>query len=1717
MGWLCRLGSAAMVLSGLLPGLSAQADSVVVINEIHYQPESASQEFVELYNPLSVDVDMSGWRFDGGITFDFPEGTILPARSHRVVARDPVALEAATGHAGALGPFNGALANQGETLRLWNNNSASRSRQLPSPPPAAAELWSVDIQGDGVGGVFGQVPPTLMSGPEAMSGVGAVWNAFTVPGHPAVISNPTLSLKDSAGANSAVSFAVTGTVSGFSVSSSGGSTPIFADYLFIKAGNADSSITWKISGLDSAKSYSLWLYGSSARSIRMRVDIDGDSSLVNNSLVTVPADGGIQISGIKPGADGVINGEADTASGEGNWGGFQLMVPPGSEPGELVTAVPNQSLENRRLMEELTYGIDGEWPAGPAGSGFTLAKIDPRGGSQASNWAVSAQINGSPGKRNFAESAPGSAPAEGLLPVAGPPVFLNEISGSADSGFLIELYHAGKGTVSLEGWTLVDRDSQSTFPFHAGATLAVGEFMVLDEDALGFRPAEGSVIFLHAPTRLADAVGVTAGLRGRQQAGTGRWLHPSSATFGAPNEFEIAENVVINEIFHSAMGRADEEWLELKNAGEEVADISGWKLAGGVDFIFPQGTGIAAGGYLVVAKDSLALREKYPDRPIIGDFSRRLGSEDHVVLIDVNGNPADEISYASDGAWPGRADKGGSSMELRDPRADNSRPEAWAASATGPLGEWQTISYSAVATDDGIGNDAFHDFLLGMLEEGEVLIDDVSVRENPAGANVELIQNGGFEADVIGSVPQAWRCLGNHGQDRSVVVADPDDPTNRCFRIFATGNTEDKHNRVETTFAAGRQVVLGRTYQISLRARWMGGSQQVNTRLYFNHLQKTTLLAAGDRWGTPGLPNSSRLANLGPTFEGFNHHPAVPAAGGLVTVSATLRDPQGVAAAMLFYRIGSGTWQSVSMNTIESGAHAAAVPGQSSGTLVQYFIRATDGLGAVAEYPAGGAAGGAFFRVANNDADTSGLRGNLRVLISPENQTLLFSATNRMSNDTFPATVIEDEIHIYHDCALRLKGSAFGRFAGTEFGYNIKFSAQSPYRGVHTSVSIERAGDMKEIVAKHILNRAGGGHWSQYDDVARINGPGVSGIALIAASRTTGVFLNGLFPELPRGTVFNHELLYQPNGTLDGSPQSIKLNNPYNHNRGTYDLMDRGEDKEAYRWGWQIRSKRLDDDYSSIVRLNRAFALTGADFAREIVEIIDVDQWMRTWAIMGLYGNDDQYGRVWAHNWRLYQRPTDGRLIALPWDLDRAFNLSTSSPLLPTGFAITKLFTVPAFKRLFDSHVLDIVNTTFNSSYMTGWVAHFGLVTAEGGKFGGIPGYVGTRSGHALGTLPAPVPFAITTNGGADFTTSENLVTLEGTGWSDIASVSLSNHDVPLNLIWTGPTAWRTELSLVNGVNSINLIARDPQGLEIGVAGLSITSESTTVPASSENLVVSELHYHPHPPTPAEIAAGFGHDREFEYIELQNIDETRSIDLSRVRFDRGVSYVVSPGTLVPPGGKVVIPRRAAAFALRHPGVPILPQYFITTDPTGNQLSNGGEEIRLVGADEQPIKWFVYEDTAPWPVAADGDGPTLVLISPRTNPDHSDPLSWRASLSTGGAPGGSDGKPFTGDAVADANGDGVPDLVGHAIGAGLPSFMTTDGSGGFWFTLERDVAAEVELNVERSTTLLPGSWQVIGSGSLISRSTAGGSLERLVFSIAAPEAGLPVFVRIRARN
>ena len=1639
-------------------------DSVVVFNEIHYHPEGddVALEYVELYNQMAVNVDLSNWRI-GGIGYDFPEGTVINARSYLVVAKVPA------NYPGALGPFAGTLSNSGERLRLYNNNRSFR-----------------------------------------------------------------------------------------------------------------------------------------------------------------------------------------TTAGAGS-------------TGEVL-----DSLDRRRIMDEIDFGDTYPWPAGADGSGATLAKIDPATGSaHPQNWAHSSGAGGTPGAANV------------FSPV--PAIAFNEIAGSEDATFAVELVNHGGVPVALGGSVIVSSNPlHSEYTLPAG-TLVPGAFLTIDGAALGFVPDDNNRLFLFTPGKsaLVDAVRADNRLRARSPEGSGRWLVPDGATFGAANSFSIDDSVVISEIFYHAypqrassgtpptftnqqvmdwdhtwrynldagsaglpagwedsahvvddiswaegpgllgretstlgepirtevtlsskvtyyfeteftysdtatvdqlfiehyiddgaviylngeeVGRVnlpggvivpgttaspvvsnatlrtltvqnptilqgsnrlsvevhqattgssdlvlgmraslrkidspgtpgtpyserDEEWVELYNRGASLIDLGGWSLGGGIDFDFPAGTTIAAGDYLVVAKEPAELAAKFPGVTIIGDYSERLGNGgDTIVLEDANGNPADEVTYFDRGKWHAEADGGGSSLELVDPDSDNSVAGAWAASDESARSTWNTYTYEGVAQSDGIGNNAYHEFLIALLDAGEFLLDDVSVVEN---GSIEMIQNGDFEGDAIGATASRWRAIGTHGSHgRTVVVADPDSPGNRCLHVVATGPTEDKHNKLETTFANGEQVTAGATYRISFRAKFLSGSNQVNTRLYFNYLQRTTDIATPEVWGTPGSANSRAVANAGPTLSALAHAPVVPDVNQSVNVAIDASDPDGISSMTVFYSINGGAFQSSPMAVGQDGVrYVGAIPGQSAGRIVRFYVRAVDVAGATAFFPAAGADGGAFYKVQDGLADSSGLRHNFRIIMADDDRQFLFRNTNRMSNDRFPVTVIEDETTAYYDVGVRLKASGFGRFNSGHYGFNVRFEPDQLFRGVHPSISVERSPDLKEILAKHLMNRAGGTYQSFYDDAAYLVPPntGDRGRCLLSMARQTNNFWDGIFPDADEpGTLFNHELLYNPNNT-DGGPEGLKIGNPYNHTNGRYDLVDRGDDKEPYRWGFQIRSARGRDDYSQIVAVNQAMGnLSGSALRDALDPIIDADQWMRTFAMMSLNGTDDIYSRIWEHNFRYYVRPGDGRVIVLQWDLDRSFQLGTTSSITPSRNTVTKLFSIPQYRRLFDGHLDDLVKTTFNSSYVSSWASHFNSLTGSSNQ----TNYINSRANFALGTLPANVPFSITTNGGNDFSEADSAVDLEGDAWVDVFTIEVNGIALPVE--WTDANSWRVTVPIGTGANPLTFTAINNHGVEVGSDSITVTNTSPVDLADASNTIISELHYHPEDPSQAEIDAGFADADQFEFIELTNVG-TADVDFTSVAFTDGVDFVFPAGVVVSPGGRIVLVSDQAAFLQRYgAGAATIVGVY-----SGN-LRNSGERVRLEAADDSVIADFSYGDDSPWPTSADGDGYSLVF----NGSDPGSPQDWRPSTARGGNPGGSDRVPFTGG-----------DLLVYSL-ASDPSIEIIGDS--FELTFRQNLAADdAEVVVEFSDDL--ASWAE--GGTFVSSENQGDGTTLMTYSAPLPPGNSPrqfgrVLVRLR---
>ena len=207
-----------------------------------------------------------------------------------------------------------------------------------------------------------------------------------------------------------------------------------------------------------------------------------------------------------------------------------------------------------------------------------------------------------------------------------------------------------------------------------------------------------------------------------------------------------------------------------------------------------------------------------------------------------------------------------------------------------------------------------------------------------------------------------------------------------------------------------------------------------------------------------------------------------------------------------------------------------------------------------------------------------------------------------------------------------------------------------------------------------------------------------------------------------------------------------------------------------------------------------------------------------------------------------------------------------------------------------------------------------------------------------------------------------------------------------------------------------------------------------TIPASPQNLTLSEILYHPASPSASETAAGFLSENDFEFIRLTN-SSTSPIDLTGILFTAGISFSAAPNlqNLLPPNASTVIVRNARAWSARFGSLwPILGEF-------SGQLDNGGESISLLSASGEPIASLTYDDRSPWP----NDSPRgfSIVLSPNLPPDH--PASWSPSLDPGGSgvhsfalwrqrhfPDAPD--PSESLALADPDTDGLPNLIEYAL-------------------------------------------------------------------------------------
>jgi hypothetical protein len=1286
----------------------------LIITEVMYHPTDDGEglEFIELYNNRAVFEDLSGYAFTNGIEYAFEPGTILQAKQYLVVALNPAALARAYDLTNVVGPYSGRLANSGERIEL----SDAAGQVLISFRFDEESPWPVSPDGTGhslVLAKFGGDPEEASTwSPSAYIG--------GTPGGP----DENQADAEDQGIAVLVSLGHPGR--------------------YFK-GRSEPSPDWL------GRATTDWT----------KIDFQ------DNPIRTAWSDG--------PSGFGYSNDPAEL-----QYIGTETNDMPGSYMSIYArlpfTLTYDDIASFSQLHAEIHYDdgyvlyLNGARVAASEGISGNPPAYNQSGGTAtdppADNVDLSSRLNLLvPGTNVLAiqvhnASLSGSSDCFAspiLRATIGPlgsgdnpraRVVINELltnSDAAEGNDWIELYNPGPIAVDLSNIYLSDdRADLLKYKLPDGIVLRPGEFWTVRQgagpDEFDFGLAStGETVYVTAatndlaPIRVLDAVRfgpmepeVTLG---RFPDGAPTLNILSAPMSGGPNAQPWIGDIVINEImYHHAMRDERYEYIELYNRGDGTVWLDGWAFTDGIDYTFGPGTRMEPGSYLVVAKDPDFLVGVYENLVIgsnvvgpytggLDDHSERLRLSYPLERVDPDTGEvevahvtADEVTYYDGGRWPSWADGQGASLELRDPRSDNDTPDAWADSDESAKSQWKAFAFTIEANDADYTHDRVSIFDIILLNRGEVLLDDLSLSMGRG----NILNNRGFE-----SAEANWRRLGNHV--RSFATTQESRSGSRSLHLIATGHGDPGANRVNQSIPSGTADRVA----FSGWAKWLRGCRflLLRTSRELSPVQPPRPAHAFElemplNLGTPGRRNTAFVSNRGPDILDVKHAPVLPAAGEPITVTARVKDNDGVTSVWLRYRSeGNASFTRAPMTDDGSGSDSiagdglftAAIPGASARTMRAFYIEASDGS-AVTRFPtrlqptAEVPERTCLVRVGDTPLTTR--FATYRIWLSND-VIAAFQSRPNLSNELLDCTFVYNDTDVFYNASLRYRGSPFIRSGsgqnplGRE-AYRITFNPDQKFRGceeINIDTGEESNRGILQERASYWFYRQMGLQYSTQEFVRPIIN-GTSHSAFEDVRKIDGDYIDRWFPGDNEGYIHKIDdyFEYSANGTQHRNlDEGLKYD--FRH-----PLLE-----ETYRWGFEKRSHRENDDWQHL--FDFAVALNtpsnSSRYEQSIEAVIHPEQFAKVLAIRHALGDWDSYGYNRGKNNYFYYALPEGKWYLIPWDID--FTLGSGNGANTNLFSMNsgqfpevyQFLNYPKYRQMYLNAFKELVNGPWQTSYGT--------------------------------------------------------------------------------------------------------------------------------------------------------------------------------------------------------------------------------------------------------------------------------------------------------------------------------------------------------------------------------------------------------------------------------
>ncbi|MEZ5301298.1 MAG: putative Ig domain-containing protein [Verrucomicrobiales bacterium] len=508
--------------------------------------------------------------------------------------------------------------------------------------------------------------------------------------------------------------------------------------------------------------------------------------------------------------------------------------------------------------------------------------------------------------------------------------------------------------------------------------------------------------------------------------------------------------------------------------------------------------------------------------------------------------------------------------------------------------------------------------------------------------------------------------------------------------------------------------------------------------------------------GTPAAANSAASGAEGPLILEATHAPAVPRSGQSVTVSARL---VGGSSATLHWRASAESAPAFNQAAMADngafgdgdagdGVFGAVIPAQPAGTVIEFYITARDASSNERAWPAPtdqGQTANALFQF--DDEEWTGAPCIYRIVLTKAEEAE-FAGIDRDSDAMMNATFI----------------------ARTDSGFAVRYRS-----GVRVRGASSRGDDPVPLRLSLPADRPWDGMtdfnlntqftWLQY-----------VGMKLFAACdlpapmvRPVQVRLNGTNGATGEEEQFGSYVHVQPlNGEFvdQAFPGAEEGGNLYKKVRPDRDWSYRNGNITAYLSdGWSKQTNSSENDWSDLNAFLQTMSAGGGNpnYQADVEAIADVTQWLRWFAAMTLLNNGETNLSNGADDdYTFYFRPSDGRLMLIPHDLDTILGQGDGDRITSPSYTLfdmiepgnrgdvlddlTPFFAVPAFRDAYYGQLRELARTVFAAekfgpavdAWLGGWVPPDRIATIKA-FMAARTAFVLNQAEQILGAAP-PLP-----------------------------------------------------------------------------------------------------------------------------------------------------------------------------------------------------------------------------------------------------------------------------------------------------------------------------------------------------------------------------------------